>query len=153
MNRFWRLTAYGSVVLGLGAFFLHSRPVHGQEVAPPPRAARPTENVDLQVPAGMSIILETAPPSKHSTQEAESIVEGDATIVVARQRSPEEARRLLKQAGQADALQLAHEESMRLLKEAEQGDALRLRVRQSRVTVRRGQPDYPSQIFIEPLAK
>ena len=153
MNRLWCLTACGSVVLGLGALCLHSRPAQGQEVAPPPRSPRPSETVDLQVPAGMSLILETAPPSQQSSHEGEQIVEGDATVVVARQRSPEETTRLLKEAGQGDAQQRSYEEMMRLLKEADQGDALRLRVRHSRVTLRPGQPYYPSQIFIEPLTK
>jgi hypothetical protein len=146
MKLFWRLTAAGAVVLGLGAVFVHSRPAQGQEVAPPPRAARSTETVDLQVPAGTYVVLATSPPSKHFSQDGERIVEGDATIVMARERSSEEAKRLLRGTVQ-------YEDTKRLLKEADQGDVLRLRVRESRVTLRMGQAHYPSQIFIEPLSK
>jgi hypothetical protein len=132
MKLLWRLTVGSCVVLGLGGLSLHLRPAHGQEVPPPPRAARPPENVDLQVPAGMTLVLTNAPPSRSFRRQGEEIVEGDATIVVGDERTIEGAKQLLKQ--------------------ADRGNALRLSIRHSRVTLRRGQPNYPSQIFIEPLS-
>lgn len=130
MKQWWRVAA-GAAALALTGLFPHLRLARGQEVAPPPRQARPEETVELEVPDGMNIMLAGQPGSRHLRRAGESVVAGGATIVLGKNGNPEEARRLWK--------------------EADRGDALRLRVRQSRVTVAIGQPHYPSHIFIETL--
>jgi len=95
-----------------------------------------SECVEMEVPSGTFFMVEAAEGSKGLSLEDATRIEGDATIMLGKN---------------LPAIHDASREALQLWKEAHWSDAVRLRIRHSRITIARGQPNYSSHVFIEPL--